>query len=278
MLTTASVLDLGWQDYSNGMKNVLTLLVLSLVFVLKSVGQEAADLAKKLANPIASLISLPLQNNSDFGIGELNGSRNTLNIQPVWPISITKDINLITRIVLPVITQQNITGPGESQSGFSDAVLSGFFSPKEVKNGFTWGVGPVFLLPFGKQYLTLDNFGMGPTAVALKQGGGFTYGALVNQIWGLEGSDKPEVSQLFFQPFLVHNWPSGAGAGANFEVTRNWSAENTTIWFNPFVNAVTAIGKQKVQLGLGPRFNLAAPDGGKADWGLRTILVFLFTK
>jgi hypothetical protein len=83
---------------------------------------------------------------------------------------------------------------------------------------------------------------------------------------------------MFLQPFLIYNWPTGAGVGANFEMTQNWTSDNTTLWFNPFVNAVTSIGTQKVQLGAGPRFNLAAPSGGRANWGVRTIIVFLFPK
>ncbi len=254
------------------MRHALFLLVLFLCISMTVYAQEAAELAKELANPIASLISLPLQNNSDFGIGSLEGSRNTLNIQPVVPIAINENINLITRVVLPLIRQDNITGPGETQSGFGDAVVSGFLSPSESKNGFTWGAGPVFLVPVGNEDLTFDKFGVGPTAVALKQGNGFTYGALVNQIWA------DELSQMFLQPFLVYNWASGAGVGGNFELTQNWTAEQTTLWFNPIVTGVTALGKQKLQLGAGPRFNLAAPDGSKAKWGIRALLVFLFPK
>ncbi len=240
---------------------------------------DAAELAKKLANPIASLISVPLQNNTDFGIGELNGTRNTLNIQPVIPVSLSKNLNLITRVILPVISQYNITGEGEKQSGLSDAVVSGFISPTNSKNGITWGAGPVFLVPVGKEGLSAEQFGIGPTAVFLRQANGFTYGALVNQIWGVSGKDDyPDVNQMFLQPFLIYNWKSGAGVGMNFEMTQNWEAENTTLWWNPFINGLTSIGKQKVQLGAGPRINLAAPDGGKADWGIRTIIVFLFPK
>jgi hypothetical protein len=239
---------------------------------LATQAQEAADLAKKLANPIASLISVPLQNNSDFGIGSLEGSRNTLNIQPVVPLAINENINLITRVVLPVIRQDNITGPGETQSGFGDALVSAFLSPSASENGFTWGVGPVFLVPVGNEDLTLDKFGVGPTAVALKQTGGFTYGALINQIWA------DDLSQMFLQPFLVYNWASGAGVGGNFELTQNWTAEQTILWLNPTITGLTALGKQKVQLGGGPRFNLAAPSGAKANWGVRAIVVFLFPK
>lgn len=241
---------------------------------------EAAELAKKLANPIASLISLPLQNNTDYGIGDLNGTRNTMNVQPVAPFSIGEDWNLITRVILPVVTQYNITGLGEKESGLSDAVLSGFFSPKESKNGLTWGVGPALLLPIGtNDFLTTKKFGVGPTAVALKQTNGWTIGGLVNQIWSVVGDeDRADVNQMFLQPFVVYNWKSGAGLGGNMELTQNWETETTTLWLNPTLSGVTNLGKQKVQLVIGPRFNLAAPDGAKADLGWRAVLVFLFPK
>lgn len=266
------------------MKNLkpTTFFILSLFLALSPVAAQtdAEALAKQLANPIASLISLPFQNNSDFGIGELEGTRNTLNIQPVVPISLSEKWNLIGRVIVPVISQFGITGPGEKQSGLGDAVLSGFFSPAAMKNGFTWGVGPVFLLPIGSNDFSLDQFGVGPTAVALKQSGGFTLGGLINQIWttGGDGDDGSNVSQLFFQPFFTYNWPSGAGLGGNFELTQNWTADQTILWFNPIVSGVTSLGKQKVQLAAGPRINLAAPDGAQADWGVRTVVVLLFPK
>ncbi|MGB5169926.1 MAG: hypothetical protein WBN69_00700, partial [Eudoraea sp.] len=233
--------------------------------------ESAAELAKKLANPIASLISVPLQNNNDFGIGPNNGSKYTLNIQPVLPIKVSDKLGLITRLVLPVISQYNVTGIGNSEFGLGDASLSAFLSPSEAKGGFSWGAGPVFLIPTGTDdFLTSKKFGIGPTAVALYQTNGMTMGALVNQVW----SDT--VSSLFFQPFFVYNWKSGAGIGTNFEITQNWKGDTTTVWFNPNISAVTSLGKQKTQFSIGPRFNLAAPDATKADLGIRAQISFLF--
>jgi len=254
--------------------------VTNLTFGQDAEESATQELAKKLANPIASLISVPFQNNMDLGIGEFNGSRNTLNIQPVIPFSLTENLNLITRWVQPVISQYNITGEGQSEFGLGDAVVSTFLSPANSKGGLSWGVGPVFLVPIGtNDFLTTKKFGIGPTVIALYQSKGITIGGLINQIWSIAGDeDRSDVNQLFFQPFITYNWKSGAGIGANFEITQNWQGNTTNVWFNPNISTVTSLGKQKTQFLIGPRLNLAAPDGQKAAFGVRAQVVFLFPK
>ncbi len=255
-------------------------LTIGTVMAQDKPSESAADLAKKLSNPIASLISVPFQNNTDVGIGAYNGSRNTLNFQPVIPISISEKWNMISRLVLPIISQQDITAPGVKQSGLSDAVISAFFSPAEPKNGLTWGGGTAILVPTATdKLLGTEKLGVGPTAIVLKQANGWTYGALVNQIWSITGSnERANVNQMFVQPFFAYNWKSGAGVGGNFEITQNWEANNTVVFFNPTVSGITKLGTQMIQLAIGPRIPVSVPANGKPDFGIRAVVNFVFPK
>ena len=266
-------------------KSIITALFLFLFSGLVNAQEakpaaSAEELAKKLSNPVASLISVPFQNNLDVGIGTYNGSRYTLNFQPVIPVKLSSKLNLITRVIIPFITQYNISGEGSYQSGLSDAVASAFLSPAEAKNGLTWGAGPVFLLPIAtNDLLATKKFGVGPTALVLLQTKGWTLGALANQIWSVAGNkDRSNVSQMFLQPFINFNWKSGAGIGINSEITQNWEAGTTSAFINPTVSAVTKLGKQTISLVIGPRIQVAAPEGNKADFGLRAVLIFVFPR
>jgi hypothetical protein len=239
---------------------------------------EAAELAKKLANPIASLISVPFQNNTFYGIGSLKGTQNVLNVQPVVPIKLNENLNLITRYIIPIVTQYNLTGEAQSQSGLSDATISAFLSPSKTHNGLTWGVGPAFLVPTATNTnLGTGKFGIGPTAVILKQASGFTYGALINQIWSIAGaSDRANVSQMFVQPFFTYNWKSGAGIGLVGSITQNWETKkNATTITVPF-SGITKFGKQIIQLAVGPQFPVSGTP--LADFGWRAQLTLIFPK
>jgi hypothetical protein len=242
--------------------------------------ESHADLAKQLSNPVASLISVPFQFNWDTGIGEKDADRLTLNVQPVIPFSISEDWNLISRTILP-ITYLGSTADGvDSAFGLGDTVQSFFFSPKKpTEGGWITGFGPVLLLPTATEdAFKSKQWGLGPTAVALRQHDGWTYGALANHVWGVNDPDeRAQVNATFLQPFVSYTTPNAVTYSVNTESTYDWTAEQWTVPIHASVSKLTTIGKQKVQFQLGGRYYAEAPDGGP-DWGLRFTTTLLFPK
>lgn len=267
----------------NGLRDKFVLATLTNIFLLVTLAQEkpgvsAHDLAMKLSNPVASLISVPFQSNVDYGIGDSKGSKYTLNIQPVIPFKLSPKLNLITRYIIPVINQYDVTGDGKGEFGLSDATISAFFSPVTAGNGLFWGAGPAFLVPIStNNWLGPGKWALGPTALLLHQAKGFTYGVLANQIWSFAGDkSSPGVNQLFLQPFFAYNWKSGAGLSINSEMTKDWQNNTTTAFLNPLITGVSKLGRQAISLGIGPRIPLAAPSQSKPDFGLRADIKLVF--
>lgn len=238
----------------------------------------AAELAKKLQNPVANLISVPIQNNWDFGIGTANAMRYTANIQPVVPFSISKDWNLITRTILPVIYAESPVKGGSDHSGLGDVVQSFFLSPKEPVGGWILGAGPVALWPTATDTaLGAGRWGAGPTVVALRQEHGFTYGILANHIWSYAGWGDGDVSATFLQPFVSYTTKTYSTFALNTESTYSWSARQWSVPLNAMVQQLVKIGSQPIALQLGYRYYAEGPSGGP-DWGLRFAVTFLFPK
>jgi hypothetical protein len=238
-----------------------------------------AELAKKLQNPVADLISVPFQYNLDFGIGPKNARKSTLNIQPVIPVSISRDWNVIIRTIVPVIYADSPAPGVPYEFGLGDTVQSFFFSPKAPVGGWIIGAGPVFLWPTATDpLLGSQKFGAGPTAVVLQQQHGWTYGMLVNHIWSFAGdAERDEVNATFMQPFITYTFPTYTTVGINTETTYDWRHDQWTVPINLFGAQLLRIGRLPVQFQLGGRYYAEAPSGGP-DWGLRFAVTFLFPK
>ena len=243
---------------------------------------SAADLAKKLSNPVAALISVPMQLNYDekFGTTEA-GSKWLLNVQPVVPITLNEEWNLISRTILPIVSQDDIPPGSGTKSGIGDIVQSVFFSPKApTAGGWIWGAGPVLLLPTGSDdLLSAKKWGLGPTAVLLKQDHGWTYGALANHIWSVAGdSARSDISTTFVQPFLSYTTPTAWTFAVNTESTYDWKNDQWSVPLNLFVSKVTKIDTQLISVGGGVRYWADGPDSGPHGWGLRLVVTLLFPK
>jgi hypothetical protein len=238
---------------------------------------DDSDLAKKLSNPVASLISVPFQLNYDEGLGPKDAGRTVLNIQPVVPFSISEKWNLIVRTIVPVIHQDSPAEGVDSEFGLGDTVQSFFFSPKEPVGGWILAAGPVVLWPTGTEpLLRSEQLGLGPTVLALRQQHGWTYGVLANHIFGVtQSDDHADVNATFLQPFLSYTWPTATTLAFNTESTYDWTASEWTVPLNVTLGQIVRFGSQPVQFTIGARYYADSPAGG-AEWGVRFVVTFLF--
>jgi hypothetical protein len=258
-------------------------MVVALVSLpVAALGQAGSEnLAKQLQNPVADLISVPLQNNFDFRIApDDDGFRYTLNIQPVIPVSLTEDWNLISRTILPVIQQDEIFLGAGDQFGLGDTLQSLLLSPKRPgPGGAIWGVGPVVLLPTATDdLLGGGKWGAGPTAVLLWQEGPWTLGILAHHVWSFAGDDdRPDVNQTFLQPFVAYTFPNAVSITAQTETTYDWEGEVWTVPVALGVSKVLTVGARPVSLALQGRYWVEGPESAP-EWGIRAVVTFLFPR
>ncbi len=239
-------------------------------------GENMAEIAKKLNNPVASMMSLPLQNNFDFGGGpDDDGFQYRLNFQPVIPIHLNDDWKLISRTIVPFIHQEDRIGLGD-QTGLGDTTTSFFFSPNKEDGGPIWGIGPIVMLPTATDdLLGTEKWAAGPTVLVLKQASGWTIGTLASHLWSFAGEDdRDHVSLTSLQPFINYTTPQHTTFALNTEATYDWNTEEWTVPLNLMVSQLVKIGTLPVNFQIGGRYYAEKPAGGP-DWGLRFTVTFI---
>jgi hypothetical protein len=238
---------------------------------------DRTELAKKLQNPVSDLISVPFQNNFNFGYGPEDKMQYVLNIQPVIPQHVTEQWNWIHRAIVPLIDQPSPI----NEFGLGDIQYQGFLSPAKPDK-LIWGVGPVFQFPSATDsQLGTEKWSAGAGAVAVRMDGPWVYGVLVNNIWSFAGDDsQPNVNQMFLQPFINYNFGRGLAVGTAPSITANWEASSGQKWTVPLgaqISQIIPIAKVPVNFLLGAYYNVEKPDNGP-DWSIRFQIALLFPK
>jgi hypothetical protein len=239
------------------------------------------ELAKAAQNPVANMISLPFQNNTNFNFGPLEKTQNVLNIQPVLPFSLNASWNLITRTIVPIISQPPLFPGDDRENGLGDIFFTAFLSPANP-GSLIWGAGPVLLLPTATdEKLGGDKWGAGPSAVALSVRGPWLFGALANHVWSFAGDgDRDGISRSLIQPFVNFNLPHGWYLVSSPVLTADWKADSSNVWTIPVgggVGKIFRIGGLPVNTVAQAFYNVEKPDF-EADWSLRLQVQFLFPR
>ena len=253
---------------------------------------DTAALAKATQNPVASLISVPLQNNSNFGIGPYNRTGDIFNIQPVIPMKLNDKVTLITRIIQPLVWQPYPSQPTGGQAGIGDMNPTFFLSPAKPGK-LIYGLGPTFLLPTSTSTLTgQGKFSLGPSVVALVQPGHWTVGVLINNLFSVAGSShRPDVNQMLLQYFVNYNLKKGYYLTSGPIVTANWNATGSidaatgddvpgATWTVPFgggVGQIRRLGFQPINWTVQFYGNAIHPPGG-SPWSFKFQIALLYPK
>lgn len=259
---------------------ILLIWIINFFEVCISWADSNEDLAKSSQNPVSDLISIPFQNNINFTVGQNKKAQDVLNVQPVWPFSINSEWNLITRTIIPIISQPEGIINTNREFGIGDISFSAFLSPAQPQK-IIWGIGPVFLFPTAThRALGVDKWGIGPSVVILRVDSSWVYGALINNIWSFAGSGNTSVNLMTLQPFVNYNFPGGIYLTSSPIITSNWNAYSDERWTVPVgggVGKIFKVGRQPVNAQVQGFYNIVKPTFATL-WSLRLQLQLLFPK
>lgn len=243
---------------------------------------QEAELAKKLSNPVANLISVPIQYNHDeYGGTNDGGSLDSVVFQPVIPLGLNADWNVITRTIIPVLSTEGFPYEVMNESGLGDITASQFLSPVEpTAGGIIWGVGPIEVLPTAREdALGSGKLGLGPTFVVLTQRGPWTFGYLGAHIWSVAGDDdRADIDVTTLQPFFSYTTATHTTVGMFTEASYDWENEQWTVPVIAQAGQMLKAGPQIMQLAVAAKYWVEAPDNGPDGWGVRVQLTLLFPK
>jgi len=247
---------------------------IAIVYLLVVAGtafaqQDTEALAKAAQNPLASMISLPFQNNTNFDYGPEDGTQNVLNIQPVWPFKMNDDWNFVTRTILPVMSVPALTPGGSRTTGVGDTTFTGWFSPSAASK-WIWGAGPVLVLPTSSDdELGTGEWSAGASVVILTMPGKWVLGSLISNVWDISGSEN--VNFFTWQPIVNYNLSDGWYLAFVPVITANWEADSDQRWTVPIgggVGKIFRIGKRPINISGHVYYNAIKPDI-VGDWTLR---------
>jgi hypothetical protein len=242
--------------------------------------QSTEELAKAAQNPVANMVSVPFQNNTNFDVGRYGRTQDILNVQPVIPFTLNADWNLISRSIVPLMLQPSAY-TDSSVFALGDISETLFLSPTHPGT-IIWGVGPVVTAPTAtNNFSGTGKWLAGPSAVALIMPGHWVIGALVNNQWSFAGdSGRASVNTGLIQPFINYNFEHGWYATISPIITVNWNAPSGQQWTVPIgggFGRVFKVGEQAFNAQLGAYYNANHPhDAG--NWQLRFQLALLFPK
>lgn len=238
---------------------------------------KGREIATQLQNPVANLISIPFQNNFEFKAGPQNGFKYTLNFQPVIPFSLGKKWNLITRTIVPVVSQMQVVPSSEvtsSETGLSDILFSAFLSPKNSK--LILGIGPALSFPTASNSLLgSKKWAAGPTAIVAKQSGPWTLGVLVNHLWSYAGDEaRGDISSTYYQPFVSYVNKTHTTFALSSESTHDMKNDRWTTSIVPAISQLTKLAALPANLQLGAKYYFSNP-GFTPKWGIRASVILV---
>lgn len=243
---------------------------------------DASALAEKVQNPVAGLVTMPFQNNTNFHAGPHAGTQDVLNFEPVIPFHISPDWNIITRTIVPLTWSPSMQPAESVPFGLSPATFTAFLSPSAAVDGWLWGAGPIVQVPtISNKTLGSNVWGLGPSAVVVRTVHPWVVGTLVNNVFSMGGTDgrgATRYSLLTVQPFVNYNFDGGWFVGSAPIVNAEWTASGDK-WTVPIGvqggRLVMLGGKLPVNLLIGAYYNAVRPQYGPT-WQLRTQVAFIF--